>query len=165
MCILRAFFIALLVTVTGCFWRPAPGAEFIGTQAPPARFTLMNGMPVALDSFRGKTVVLAFWELKCPGSSSVLKALKDFAADFENRPAVEFIAPNLDKAEHRAAVEKRIAELDSKKITYTFSGNDVDDEAFRLFHGEFVPYVLVINPKGEVTAAGDSASVFRRSVH
>lgn len=136
----------------------------MGMSAPPARVTLMDGSWVALDALRGKTVVLVFWQNTCAKSKQLLGKLGEFAKKYERRPTVEFVAVSVDKAEHRADVEERIRAIGSRKIVYAFSGNEVYDEAYRLFKGEEVPYVLVINAKGTVIAAGDSAAVYEAAL-
>ena len=154
----------LLLTVSGCASFGHIGAEFEGAPAPHALLTMMSGERVSLDSFQGKTTVLIFWETTCPKSRQLLQNIRDYADTFSNRSSVRFILVSVDKNEAKADVEERMAILKSSKFEYAFSGNDALDETYRAFHGEQVPYVLVIGPDGKVVRTGSDASVITESL-
>ncbi len=157
--------LGMCLLLSSCVFGPAPGSQWVGMVTPPARFTMLDGTRVSIDAFSGKTTVVVFWKSDCSKSRRVLESMRDFAVKYEQRPAVEFIAANIDKADKRQAVEARIRQLDSKKILFAFSGNDVLDEAYRLFEGIEVPYVIVIDAHGNIIAVGGSAGVFEGAVY
>ncbi len=68
--------------------RPAPPTQWAGLVT--ANFTLegLEGKPIRLSQFRGKTVLLAFWSHDAPASLDDVPALKDLRQRYSDRLAV-----------------------------------------------------------------------------
>jgi peroxiredoxin len=141
--------------LTGC---AVDGQKLIGTPAPETRFTLLEGDYVPLKRYRGKTTVLIFWAQWCHSSGPTMKRLQEFSEKMQ-RSDVVFLAASLDEVKDVGKLRERIVYQDLDNFQHAFSGNAGSDEAFIAFEGGRLPYIVVIDPKGVVVAAGNSDSV------
>jgi peroxiredoxin len=137
------------------------GAQLLGRPAPETRFTLLEGDYIALKSYRGKTVVVAFWAQWCTSSGPTVKRLQELAATLD-RDDVVFLAASLDEVKDVGKLKDRIVFQRLDELEHAFSGNAGGDEAFIAFEGRTLPYVVIIDPAGTVRATGHSDSVVRR---
>jgi thiol-disulfide isomerase/thioredoxin len=150
---IRHLFFITLVLLTGCSTTSSKTA-LLGTTHPSTRLTMISGEERALSSFQDKTVLLIFWASYCPYSKSLLSDIKPLADRFKERSSVAFIAISVDAASRLAVVESFIKEYASEKVQFSFSGNDAYDEAYRVFEGEEIPYLVLLDHHGVVRYAG-----------
>ncbi len=147
----------LILVSSGCF---SNSYEYlINAPSPSVRLTLLDGSRVALESFQGKRVVLAFWATHCAKSKRMLREVVEIARKRAERSDIVFFAPSIDPNNKLSAVQERIASLHAPTIQFAFSGNDVEDEAFLLFQGTAIPYIVVIERDGTIMYAGDDYSL------
>jgi alkyl hydroperoxide reductase subunit AhpC len=123
----------------------------VGREAPNARLDLVDEGVVRLDSFKGKGVVLCFWDTTCPYAGTALSSCRNWA---EKYPAaeVEFIAVGLDDEELRDNWQNKISKLDKSKLRHAFSGNGAFDEAYVMFKLNVLPSFVFIDSQGIVRA-------------
>jgi len=143
-----------LYILSGCALMREQGTEFVGKQAPFARFTLLDGTPVTLTSFRGRKVLIAFWATTCSKSKKTLQKLRDIVASQPKKPNIVVLAASVDRNQNFERVQQKIKELNTSGMQFAFSGNEGDDEAFRAFNGEYIPYFIYIDPRGVVSGMG-----------
>lgn len=148
--------LASSLTLVGC---STSGAKLRGTSAPSTRFMALNtGETVALDDYRGKTVVLSFWATSCRSSGPNIKRLANYAQSFNGDKRVAFIAISLDKNENLEVLKDRIRFDHFESLEHMFSGNEEYDEAYLALQGERLPYFLVIDKNGKIVDADNDDS-------
>jgi len=155
-CILAAA--AILAGITACSPISDKTREMVDKPAPYTRVTMLDGTYVPLSSFRGRTVVLAFWGTWCSRSKGVLRDLSDYAKS-HRRPDVEYIAVSIDRTDNFETLNNMINHQGLNNLQHAFSGNDVRDEAFLAFGLISVPTIIVIGPDGAVKGVGTDMDV------
>ena len=125
--------------------RPQPS----GKQAPAVGFQRFGGGSVALDSLRGKVVLVDFWGTFCGPCVEEMPLLVKLAQEYESR-GLAFVAPSLDDPD-RASVEVGVF-IDSQVpalAPYAAFGNDASANAFGV---QALPTMVVIDRSGKVIA-------------
>lgn len=135
---------------------PEQQLALVGTRVPSSRYFLINGNTHSLAQNEGKILALVFWDSDCPHCLGALPDLDELAASYRGNPDVEFIAISIDSAGEERQVRETIAELGIKSLDVAFSGNDVDDEAYRALNGDRVPYMLLADEGGVIRWIGTS---------
>ena len=151
----RALMVVCCAFLTAACAVRTQNKELTGKHVPWTRFTMLDGEYRAMQEFQGRQTVVVFWASWCHKSYRMLRKLNAFAGRAASRDAV-FLAVNLDKAEKIEDVKERIAANHLDTLSHAFSGNDVADEAFIALQGDNLPYVVVIDKKGFILAAGNS---------
>ena len=149
---------ALLGMLTGCnnATAPDPDLEYAtellkpGTAVPDFELKDLNGRPVRLDEFRGKTVILEFWASWCPDCRADLPLVKAMqqAADPEK---VAFVSVSFDRTFE--ALEAFAAENGLSGVQL-FEPAGKKDSAIAADYGvKWIPSYYVIDPDGKVAFA------------
>lgn len=149
--ILLAGFLVLSACSANEHWKDLP------KPAPMARFTLLEGGYVPLESYRGKVVMLAFWGAWCSASKSLVRGLNELS--HETDPArVAYLAVSIDKIEEKERYLGVIQSTPLDKLEHAFSGNEGYDEAFNAFSCTDVPHLFIIDELGNVVDHSRSSS-------
>jgi len=85
-----------LVTVSGC---GSTGGSIRGKLAPDFTLSDLEGNPVSLSDFRGKTVLINFWATWCPPCRSEMPAIKSVYQEYKDK-GVEVIGVDLKESEN-----------------------------------------------------------------
>ena len=133
----------------------------LGSPAPFASLTFLDGSPHTLQEFRGKHIVLAFWATWCTKSGPLIAELNEYAAKKASRSDIVFLAVSVDKSENVEKVKERIIYQKLDGFTHAFSGNAEYDDAFMAYGKSELPLIIVINPRGVVSAHGDDLEVVK----
>lgn len=124
--------------------RPAPesGTVEIGQTAPDFKLQDLNGKEVSLDQYRGKIVILDFWQTTCPPCRYSMPVLDKLQDDYSGKLSV--LAVNL--GEQKEIVRKYILEQNLHSRILLDSENSVGER----FGTVFIPTQFLIDQKGVV---------------
>jgi thiol-disulfide isomerase/thioredoxin len=117
-------------------------AKRVGRPAPVWEAVDLNGIPHSLENYRGKVVILDFWDRGCGTCTKTLPLVNKLAARFRGQPVV-VLGMNFDKdeADAKFVVDKIGLEFATLKI-----GMDLLDKYD--VHG--VPTFVIVDQRGEV---------------
>lgn len=104
-------------------------------------FTL-EGYPVSLKAFRGKTIFLNFWSLSCPPCIAEMPNIQSLMNKMDNAE-VEFVMITLDKN-----MEEVKQFLHDKG--FTFSVYSIQHATPELYQSSSIPTTYVISPSGKL---------------
>src|SRR5512135_121353 len=150
---LAAFLIAALAAVVS----PAHATAVPGQPAPAFRGTEVNGKPVSLADFRGKTVVLEWNNPNCPFVQKHYTSGNMQALQQRNTSAgVVWIAINSTTETHSdyMAPAKLAAWFGDQKAAPTAIVMDPRGDIGRAYGAKVTPHMYVIDPKGTLVYAG-----------
>jgi len=141
---------------SGCSSVPSAAKAMVGNEAPYVRLTMLDGTSLPLEAYRGKHLALIFWATWCGHSRSTIADFEALAEKYKNRRNIQFVGVSVDKSEYLTELKGRIKSQELNTMTHAFSGNDIQDESYLAFHGEILPYIVVIDPQGivRVVASG-----------
>ena len=147
----------LLLLTSGCV--KGTGDQFLKLQAPDPLVYPLAGAPTRISEYLGKDLVLVFWSTQCSTSMGELKHLaKDFASNPKLADVVG-IAINIDSQEREPKVMTYINQMPKSHLQFSYSANDIYDEAYRKFDVSVVPQFFVIDKTGVVRAEGLDSDV------
>ena len=136
---------------------PASAAPVVGQPAPNFKAADVNGKPVTLSDFRGKTVVLEWNNPECPfvkkhyGSGNMQKAQAAAAKDGVVWLSINSSAPgkqgHMDGAEAKAFVAKAGAQ----PTAYLLDPRGV---VGKLYDAKTTPHMYIVNKAGTLVYAG-----------
>jgi len=138
----------LLSALTACVH--GTGENFLNKAAPNPLLYPISGSPQRLDSFKGYKTVLVFWSTYC---STSMKELRQLAKEFKNNPAladVVGIAINIDGQDREQKVFDVINNLPKSHLQFSYSSNDIYDEAYNVFDVSVVPQFFALDAEGIV---------------
>jgi peroxiredoxin len=123
----------------------------VGCRAPDFTLPGLTGNPVSLRQFRGKVVLLFFWESTCPDCRRALPRLWELRDRYQGRGLV-LVGVNVD-------VKKEFAERYLKEQGYTdllvLRGTfEQAMDVVKLFGVELVPHVFIIDRQGVIRFSG-----------
>ena len=152
---MKPMFVA--VTALAVIAAPASAAPMIGQAAPNFRAADVNGKPVSLSDFRGKTVVIEWHNPGCPfvkkhyGSGNMQKAQAAAARDGVVWLTINSGAPG--KQGHMSGAEAKafLAEAGARPAAYLL---DPRGEVGRAYSASTTPHMYVINKAGTLVYAG-----------
>lgn len=124
--------------------------QLMGNPAPPLALKDMQGNSIALESLRGKTVLLDFWATWCPPCRADSKALNKLFAKYRDK-GLQVIGISVD--EERDVVEKYLqGSPDNYPISLT-----TENQMPEIYKVEALPTYILIDPDGKVSwvASGD----------
>jgi thiol-disulfide isomerase/thioredoxin len=118
--------------------------QLMGNPAPPLAFRDMQGNSIALESLRGKTVLLDFWATWCPPCRADGKALNKLFAKYRDK-GLQIVGISVD--EEREVVEKYLQGApDNYPIVLT-----TENEMPEIYKVEALPTYILIDPDGKVS--------------
>ena len=166
---LRAFSLVLLsVCMAACSSLPNAAKQMLNKPAPPARIFFLDGSEQSLKALEGRHAVFIFWATWCGHSKGAIERFEKLSRSYARRRDLEFFAVSVDRSEDLSTLKSRIASQQLRTVTHIFSGNDIQDELYSNFHGEVIPYYVVVDPRGVVrvvsTSLGDVESYLEQKL-
>jgi peroxiredoxin len=150
-------FVALAAAATLAAAAPAPADAVVGQPAPAFTLTDSNGKSHSLASFRGKTVVLEWWNHECPfvakhyGSGNMQKLQKEWTGKGVVWLTVSSSAPGkqgfVDAAKANALMKEKGGASTAVLL-------DHDGKAGKAYGAKTTPHMFVIDAKGTLVYAG-----------
>lgn len=114
----------------------------VGATAPEFTLNDLSDAPATLSKLQGQVVVLDFWATWCPPCRVSLPHIQKMHEEFGDKGLTILAITN----EPREKVGEFI--IDHK---YTFRTLlDANGEVFKQYDGEYIPYTIVLTPKGTV---------------
>ena len=152
---MKPMFVA--VTALAVIAAPASAAPMIGQAAPNFRAADVNGKPVSLSDFRGKTVVIEWHNPGCPfvkkhyGSGNMQKAQAAAARDGAVWLTINSGAPG--KQGHMSGAEAKalLASAGARPTAYLLDPNGVVGKAYE---AKTTPHMYIVNKAGRLVYAG-----------
>ena len=132
-------------------------APVVGQPAPNFRLSDMNGRPVTLTDFRGKTVVLEWHNPGCPfvqkhyGSGNMQKAQAAAAAQGVVWLSINSGAPGKQGHMEPASAKAMVGKVGAKPTAYLLDPKGV---VGKVYDAKTTPHMYVINAKGTLVYAG-----------
>ena len=123
----------------------------MGQTAPDFALEDLHGRRVALSDFRGRVVLLVFWQSTCPDCNLALPDVRSLWKRYQNRGVV-LVGVNLDY-ELEWALRYIEANGYSDQITLRQS-YDAAMSVVQLYKVPYVPYVLLLDRRGVIRFAG-----------
>jgi peroxiredoxin len=135
----------------------APARAAVGSQAPDFTLSDLDGRPVTLSSFRGKTVVLEWFNPGCPFVRKAHTAAKGSLKDLPGRKEKEgvvWLAINSSAAGKQGNEPKMNRDVAAEfKVTYPIL-RDEDGKIGHVYAATNTPHMFVIDPKGTLVYRG-----------
>ena len=152
---MKPMFVA--VTALAVIAAPASAAPMIGQAAPNFRAADVNGKPVSLSDFSGKTVVIEWHNPGCPfvkkhyGSGNMQKAQAAAARDGAVWLTINSGAPG--KQGHMSGAEAKalLASAGARPTAYLLDPNGVVGKAYE---AKTTPHMYIVNKAGKLVYAG-----------
>ncbi len=119
-----------------------------GAAAPDFTVTDISGKTFSLKALQGKTVVLNFWFVNCPGCVQEMPALDSLAESYKNDASVVFIAPTFDDD------IKVKAFLQKHKFGYHVVASQA--ALVQQYGVQAYPFSLVIDKAGRIAFSGNA---------
>jgi thiol-disulfide isomerase/thioredoxin/outer membrane lipoprotein-sorting protein len=129
--------------------RTGVGGNLLGEQAPPLKLRSANGDVLALDSFRGKPVLIDFWATWCAPCVTALPNLDKIYREARDKGLVLI---SVDRDEEA----KTASDLLAKK-GYTWPNFHDDGEIEKLVGSSGIPRTLLIDAQGKVVYDGSGS--------
>jgi thiol-disulfide isomerase/thioredoxin len=123
-------------------------SRLIGKPAPELHLRDIRGNALAIESFRGKIVLLDFWATWCPPCRADAPALEILYGRYSDR---DLMIVGVSVNESRKVVEKYLSQHGQSYPTAL----SIENEMPRPYQAAVVPTYVVIDRDGTVTAAVD----------
>jgi hypothetical protein len=146
-----------LATSIALIAAPASAAPVVGQPAPNFRLADMNGKPVTLSDYRGKTVVLEWHNPGCPfvkkhyDSGNMQKAQAAAAQQGVVWLSINSGAPGKQGHMDGAAAKALVAKAGAKPAAYLLDPKGV---VGKTYDAKTTPHMYVINARGTLVYAG-----------
>ena len=117
------------------------------------RFVNMDGIPVNLSDYRGKTVFINLWATWCPPCRAEMPHIESLYQKVKDTENLEFLMIALDKE-----FEKSQKFIENKEFTFpvVHASYGINNS----LQSESIPTTLVVNPKGEIIFYQEGISNF-----
>ena len=133
-----------------------------GTAVPDFTLNDLEGRPVSLSDFRGKTVVLAFWASWCPDCRAEIPELKEMQAAADPDKVV-FVSVSFDRT--LEALRTFVTDQQLGGVQLFDPAGKQDSAVGAAFGIKWIPSLYVISPEGKVVLrtvlAGKVAAVLK----
>jgi peroxiredoxin len=152
-----AFVAVALVVLAALGAAPAAAAAVVGQPAPAFTVVDSHGKTHSLADFKGKIVVLEWWNFECPfvakhyGSGNMQKLQKEWTAKGVVWLTVSSSAPGKQGHVDGAKADTLMKEKGGASTAVLL---DHDGKAGRAYGAKTTPHLFVIDPKGTVVYAG-----------
>ena len=136
---------------------PASAAPVVGQAAPNFKAADVNGKPVTLSDFRGKTVVLEWNNPECPfvkkhyGSGNMQKAQAAAAKDGVVWLSINSSAPGKQGHMDGAKAKAFVAKAGARPTAYLLDPRGV---LGKLYDAKTTPHMYIVNKAGTLVYAG-----------
>ncbi|QQR83560.1 TlpA family protein disulfide reductase [Candidatus Peregrinibacteria bacterium] len=130
------------LVIPGDISRWDPSVPSVGNLAPLFIAPTLKGEKVNLVAYRGKTVLLYFWNQDCADCIAQMEQLEDFGQQHQDAVVV------LGVHHGRSAPEAQVV-VDNLAITHTIF-SDPDNHLYQLYAPESEPALYVIDPNGMI---------------
>jgi len=117
------------------------------------RFVDMEGKPVNLSNYKGKTVFINLWATWCPPCRAEMPHIEDMYQKVKDTENLEFLMIALDKE-----FQKSKKFIDDKE--FTFPVVHASYGLNQTLQSESIPTTLVVNPSGEIIFYQEGMSNF-----
>jgi peroxiredoxin len=148
------------LTTTGCSESeaaPIPDSPPVGQPAPTFTVTDLKGKSHSLDAYRGKWVVLEWYNHDCPYTKKHYKSdnMQSLQRSYTQKGVVWFSilssAPGKQGYRSAAEADEEVAE---KKVAASFVVRDTAGVLGRQYGARTTPHLFVIDPQGVLRYAG-----------
>ena len=150
--IIWPIFILTLAVIAGCgktgSERPLSAKVAIGSAAPDFILRDMTEKNISLSDYKGKVVLITFWNMKCKDCTESMPSLEALNQSFKEQ-GLEVIAINADNLEY-VKPEKIINFIKSKNYTFNvlFDETFSTSEAYKIVA---IPMTFLIDRNGAVS--------------
>ena len=121
-----------------------------GADAPDFVLNDLDGKPVRLSDFRGKTVVLSFWASWCPDCRAEVPQLKEMYAAAD--PAkVRFVSVSFDR--EFDTLKQFVAENNLSGVQLFDPAGKKDSAVGAAYGVQWIPSLYLINPEGKIAVS------------
>ncbi len=151
----KLLLIALTTLCTGALF--AAESPKVGTPAPDFTLTDANGKTVSLSGFKGKYVVLEWFNPGCPfvqkhyKSENMQHLQKEFTDKGVAWLTIDSSAPGEEGNLTPDAAKKQMSEWNIKSTAFLL---DPQGQAGREYHARSTPHMFVVNPEGNLIYEG-----------
>lgn len=143
---------ALLLTAASLASTPALAQDLgiaVGAQAPAVTVQSLDGKPIDLGSYIGKTpMLIEFWATWCPNCKELMPALLDAETKYGKRVKFVVLAVAINQSPER--VRRWLVANPMPHDTYY----DLDGKAAGAFDAPATSYVVVLDKSGRVVYTG-----------
>jgi thiol-disulfide isomerase/thioredoxin len=117
------------------------------------RFVNMEGVPVNLSDYRGKTVFINLWATWCPPCRAEMPHIESLYKKVKDTENLEFLMIALDKE-----FEKSQKFIEDKEFTFpvVHASYGINNS----LQSESIPTTMVVNPEGEIIFYQEGMSNF-----
>jgi len=113
--------------------------------APKIELTTLDGKQIALDSLRGKVVLVNFWATSCPGCVNEMPALADIYRKYQPRGLeVVAVAMNYDPPEYVRNYARQ------RNLPFTIALDTTGNAAKAFSQVKLTPTTFVIDREGHI---------------
>ena len=136
---------------------PAAAAAVVGKPAPNFKLADLNGKPVSLSNFRGKTVVIEWNNPECPfvkkhyGSGNMQKTQAAATKDGVVWLSINSSAPGNQGHMNATQAKAYLAKAGARPTAYLLDPNGVVGKSY---DAKTTPHMFVVNKSGTVVYAG-----------
>ena len=129
----------------------------VGSAAPDFSLTDASGKTHSLSQYKGKTVVLEWFNPECPfvkkhyGSGNMQKLQEEFTAKGVVWLSIDSSAPGLEGHLTADQANVKITEWKTKQTAFVL---DPDGKAGQAYGAKNTPHMFVINPEGKIVYEG-----------
>lgn len=135
-----------------------------GKPLPVESFQDKTGQPRSLEEYRGKNLILIFWNSWCPDCSKAFEAMPVYEEVLKEDPDTELLLIARLDEEQKETVEKAEAKRKEENIEFE-SWYDPGLKAYRAYGARQIPTMLVLNTDGELacmtTTVPDTAGALK----
>jgi hypothetical protein len=145
------------ITAVSLVTAPQVAAQAVGKAAPNFKLADVNGKPVTLSQFRGKTVVLEWNNPECPfvkkhyGSGNMQKTQAAAVKQGVVWLTINSSAPGKQGNVNGAAAKSYIAKSGARPTAYLLDPKGV---VGKVYAAKTTPHMFIINPAGTLVYAG-----------
>ena len=153
---MKTLALALIASFISAFLFAAESPK-VGSAAPDFSLTDSNGQKHSLGDYKGKWVVLEWFNPQCPfvqkhyGSGNMQKLQQEYAAKGVTWLSIDSSAPGKEGNLSPEAANKKIAEWRIKSSALLL---DPEGKAGQSYGAKNTPHMFVINPDGKIVYEG-----------
>lgn len=136
-------YLLIALFVAGCSGESGQEANTPEAIAQNAIFSDLDGNEVNVGDFKGKVVLIDFWESWCGPCLQVFPAMQDLREEYPDKFEVLAVTVGLNEGPEQA---RRFAEEHGYDFTWLYDENEI----FPKLGGQGIPFKVYLDPDGEV---------------